>query len=276
MRRYSGTLSFFRKAAILSVFVFAVFISSPALRPAGAQDVLKVGGDCTYPPFTYKDSSGRLQGFDIDIAEEIARRLGKTMQHQCVAWDGLIPGLMVGKYDVIIAAMDITPERARRVDFSLPYYRAPSAFVGLKSAAPAQLGTNGRLAADFVKGKAVGVLRASIYEKYLQQAYPGLVLTRYGTIDDALMDLKAGRVDLVFTDMPKIESDFLDKADNSAFAFIGPKIEDYAVLGEGSAVVLRKGNDGLRDKVNAALTAMMRDGAYDKINHKYWPFSVKP
>ncbi|KAA6206414.1 MAG: ABC transporter substrate-binding protein [Candidatus Tokpelaia sp.] len=276
MRWNSGEVCFLKKAVTAALILGAAFMAVFCAQAARAENVLKVGGDCTYPPFTYKDSSGRLQGFDIDIAEEIARRLNMTMQHQCVAWDGLIPGLMVGKYDVIIAAMDITPERARRVDFSLPYYRAPSAFVGLKSAAKAPLDSTGRLAADFVAGKAVGVLRASIYEKYLQKTYPGVNLTRYGTIDDALMDLKAGRIDLVFTDMPKVEADFLHKTDNKDFAFIGPKIEDYAVLGEGSAVVLRKGNTALRDQVNMAVKAMMRDGTYDKINRKYWSFSVKP
>lgn len=275
MRDKRGKAKFLGKAAGLAAVFWAM--AALLLAPAAmAQPALKIGGDCTYPPFTYKDSAGALKGFDVDIADEIARRLDMRPQHQCVTWDGLLPGLMAGKYDVIIAAMDITPERAQRVDFSLPYYRAPSVFVGLHSAAHAPLDKSGKLAPAFMAGKSVGILRASIYEKYLQKTYPDAELTRYDTIDDALMDLKAGRVDLVFTDMPKIEADFLHKPDNADFAYIGPKVEDFAILGGGSAAVLRKGNAALRDKINAALKAMMADGAYDRICRRYWTFSVKP
>jgi len=253
----------------------AVALGAGFAAPAFAADALKIGSDCTYPPFIYKDASGEVKGFEVDISNEIARRLNMQPERQCVTFDGLLPGLMAGKYDVVIAALDATPARAKRVDFSIPYYRAPAAFVGPKSLANAPV-ENGRLAPSFMKGKTVGLLRASIYEKYLEAAYPDAKIARYDTMDDALIDLKAGRVDMTFTDMPKAESDFLDKPGNQDFAFIGPQVMDYAVLGEGSAAAVRKGNAALLAKINAALKAMMADGTYEKINRQYWNFSVKP
>jgi len=274
-------VTFFNKIRAYLVFLFAVspvffYAQAAAAASQPPEQVLKIGADCTYPPFNYKDSSGAWQGFDVDIANEIARRLHMSADHECVTWDGLIPGLMVGKYDVIIAAMDITPERAKRVDFSIPYYRGAAAFVGLKKLENAPVDSSGRLSPDFLKDKQVGILRSSIYEKYLRKTYPGIKLVRYDTMDAALLDLKADRLDLVFTDKSKTESDFLHRAGNKDFAFIGPDVTDYSVLGEGSAVALRKGDDALREKVNAAIKAMMADGTYDQINHKYWSFSVKP
>jgi len=259
----------------LSAAALAVGLAAAAAVGAQAAGALKIGSDCTYPPFIYKDASGRVKGFEVDISDEIARRLDMAPQRQCVTFDGLLPGLMVGKYDVVIAALDATPARAKRVDFSIPYYKAPAAFVGAKSLADAPA-ENGRISPSFMAGKTIGLLRASIYEQYLRNTYPNANIARYDTMDDALMDLKAGRVDMTFTDMAKAESDFLKKPGNQDFTFIGPKIIDYAVLGEGSAAAVRKGNTELLNKINAALKAMMADGTYDKINRQYWDFSVKP
>lgn len=275
-RGYGKAAKYFLAKAALLCFLCAA--AWPAFSPqsaAAADNVLKIGGDCTYPPFIYKDASGAWKGFDVEIGDEIARRLNMRPQRQCVPFDGMLPGLMVGKYDVVIAALDATPERAKRVDFSIPYYRVPDVFVGAKSLADAPV-ANGILAADFLKGKTVGLLRASIFEKYLQNTYPDVALSRYNSMDDVLIDLKAGRIDLAFTDMAKAESDFLHKAGNENFAVIGPEVKDYAAVGEGAAVALRTGNTELLAKINAALKAMMADGTYDKISRKYWDFSVKP
>lgn len=256
-------------------WIIAAFTALLSFSSAFAE-TLTVGLDCTYPPFNYRDSSGQMKGFDVDIANEIAKRLGMEARYLCQSWDGLIPGLLAHKYDVIIAAMDITPERQKRIDFSIPYYLAASRFVGPKSMAYAPVDSDGKLSAHALKGKVVGVLRASIYEKYLAATYKGVELARYDTIDNMLLDLKAGRIDLAFSDGVKLEYDFLNNPKNRDFIFIGSKVDKFKDLGLGSGVGILKGNDALRERINSALSAMFADGAYERINRKYWSFSVKP
>lgn len=259
---------------------FILFLAGGALLPApaaAAEPALKIAaGGCSYPPFAYKDSAGRLRGFEIDIADAIAHYLGREIKHECIRWDGLIPALMAGRIDAIIAAMDATPERAKRVDFSIPYYRAPAAFIGLKILQNAPAAEDGRLAGSFLQDKTVGILRASNFEKYLLKTYSPLALKHYDTTEQMLIDLKAGRLDLAFTDSAQAESDFLSKEGGDKFAFIGAKINDKTLLGAGSAAALRKGNTALLAEINAALQAIMADGTYDKISRKYWSFSVRP
>jgi len=246
-----------------------------AILPVQAE-TLKIGVDCTYPPFHYRDASGQLKGFDVDIANEIGRRLGVELAYVCPTWDALIPGLLAKKYDLIVASMDITPERQKRIDFSIPYFLSVARFVGPKSMANAPLDVNGRLAPEFLKGKVVGLLRASIYERYLSGVYKGVELVRYDSMDNVLLDLKTGRIDLAFTDALKAEYDFPGGAERKDFTLIGPRVEDFEYLGGGSAVGIRKGRGELRERINAALKTMFEDGTYAKINQKYWPFSVMP
>lgn len=260
-------------AAVLWGIAAALFTMGVAF----AGDVLRVGGDCSYPPFIYKDADGRLKGFDVDIAEEIGRRLNKSVERECVAFDGFIPALLADKYDVIIAALDNTPERARRVDFSVPYYRAPAVFAGLKTLSDALPDKSAPLSAAFLKDKKIGILRASVFERYLQKHYSQpLKLIRYDSMDFALIDLRVGRIDLALMDKPKIEEDFLQRPGNEGYGIIGADITDYALLGGGASVAVRKGNAVLLEQINAAIKDMMADGSYDSLTHKYWSFSVKP
>jgi len=256
-------------------WVIAVLASLLAISTVHAE-TLKVGVDCTYPPYHYRDETGQLKGFDVDIAREISKRIGAEFEYICPSWDALIPGLLARKFDLVVASMDITPERQKRIDFSIPYFLSAARFVGPKSMANAPLDADGKLAPEFLKGKVVGILRASIYERYLNAVYKGVQLARYDSMDNVLLDLKTGRIDLAFTDALKAEYDFLGDAGNQDFALIGPRVEDYRYLGGGSAVAMRKGRDALRERINTALRSMFDDGTYAEINKKYWPFSVMP
>jgi len=256
-------------------WVIAAFACLLAVSSVRAE-TLRVGMDCVYPPFHYRDASGRLKGFDVEIANEIGRRLGVSLEFICPAWDALIPGLLARKFDLVISSMDITPERQKRIDFSIPYFLSAARFVWPKSLANAPLDASGKLDPEFLKGKVVGLLRASIYERYLSEVYKDIELVRYDTMDNVLLDLKTGRIDLAFTDALKAEYDFLGDSENKEFAVIGPRVEDFAYLGGGSAVGIRKGRDELRERINAALKDMFEDGTYARINQKYWPFSVMP
>ena len=114
-----------KKIAIILAIIIAW---SLALGSVQAQDKMKVrlGVEGAYPPFSWVDNSGKLQGFDIDIANALC----ETMNAECTMvqqdWDGIIPALLARKYDAIIASMSITEERKKKVDFSNKYYNTPA------------------------------------------------------------------------------------------------------------------------------------------------------
>ncbi|MGT2444876.1 transporter substrate-binding domain-containing protein (plasmid) [Ensifer adhaerens] len=106
------------------VFTFAGLLVGATSSQAAA---LKVAADCTYPPFGYQDANGEIKGFDVDVARAIGRQIGSEVEIICQAWDGMIPGLLAGKYDLISASMSITEERLQEHQFlrSLPLVGRP-------------------------------------------------------------------------------------------------------------------------------------------------------
>lgn len=245
-----------------------------AALPALAREV-RVGSECTYPPFNYRDAKGELQGFDIDIAREIGKRMNADVKFVCQAWDGMIPGLLAGKYDLILASMSITEDRQKSIDFSIPYRSSSGRFAGPKSMASASpVKADGSPDPDAFKGKTVGIQRSSQYERYLMEIFPSVQIARYDTVDNMLLDLKTGRIDAVMAGPIKLSADFLDKPDGANFAFVGPEIDVVKYFGPGVGVGIRKGDTELKNAVDKALAELIKDGTFKQINLKYWKFSV--
>jgi len=235
---------------------------------ADAKKKLRVGTEGAYPPFNLVDKKGQVQGFDIDIAKALCKEMGMDCEFKVQDWDGLIPGLMAKKFDVIIASMSITDERKQKVDFSNKYYQTPARFVAKKGAGMA-------VSKEGLKGKSVGVQRATIHENFVRDMFGDAVIVKaYATQDEANMDLVAGRVDLVIADATVLLGGFINTDAGKGFEFIGPSYVDKKWFGDGVGIALRKGENDLRQKLNKAIDAIRANGVYQKINAKYFDFDV--
>ncbi len=228
---------------------------------------VRIGTEGAYPPFNFLDKAGQLQGFDIDIAKALCEKMKVECTFVAQDWDGIIPSLLANKYDAIIASMSITEERKQRVAFSDKYYNTPGRFVAKRGAAfdvtPAAM-----------KGKAIGAQRSTTHSSYLEDNYKDASIKLYATQDEANLDLASGRLDAVLADST-VMYEWLEKTDEGkCCAFIGNPIADPKWFGEGAGVALRKEDKDLAEMFNKAIAAIRADGTYEKINKKYFPFSI--
>lgn len=236
---------------------------------------IKVGVQCTYPPFNYRDASGTLKGFEVDIAREVGRRMKADLQFVCLGFDGLIPALLSKKIDIIASSLSITEARKKSIDFSLPYRASTARFVGRKGSGLHPVTADNAPNPAALKGKTVGVQRATTNDAFLAGEMPDTEIARYDSAENMLLDLVAGRVDLVLVSPIKVQMDFLDKPEGKNYEFVSPELEMPKYFGDGVAVGLRKG-DPARDEINTALRGMFDDGTFKAINKNYWTFSVLP
>ena len=229
---------------------------------------IRIGVDPAYKPFTYKTDDGKLAGFDIDIAHALCNELKARCTFIEQNWDGIIPALNARKFDAIISSMSITDERRRAVDFTDRYYNTPTRIV---AKAQSIAGTP-----ESLKGKKVGVLKASVQERYakLVLAPAGADVVSYDTQEQVYLDLKSGRLDATVADAVESNEGFLKTPDGRGFGFVGPELTDPKYFGYGAGIAIRKSDSDLRDKLNAAIKAIRANGTYKKINDSYFTFDV--
>ena len=232
-----------------------------------AQDKVRIGTEGAYPPFNFFDANGELQGFDVDIAKALCDEMGVECEFVAQDWDGIIPALLANKYDAIIASMSITEERKEKVDFSNKYYSTPPAMIvpndsDLAAADPAALA-----------GKAVGAQSATTHATYLEDKYTDASIRLYATQDEANLDLVSGRLDAVVADSVVL-TEWLATEDGACCKVLAALPNDPAYFGDGAGIAVRKGEDELREKFNAAIEAIRANGTYEEISSKYFDFSV--
>ena len=177
------------------------------------------------------------------------------------AWDGIIPALVSKKIDLIIGSMSITEERLKTIDFSEKYFNTPAYVVGSKmmkfGSTPAEL-----------KGKVIGVQTATTHAAYATKHYKDSKIKQYQTQDEINQDLISGRIDATQADSLAMV-DFLESKEGKACCDLkGPAVDDPAILGRGVGVGMRKGNDELKAKINAAIKAIRANGKYQAITKK--------
>jgi arginine/ornithine transport system substrate-binding protein len=255
-----------RKSIITIITVVAVLI----VGNATAKDWKKVriGTEGAYPPFNFIDKKGQLQGFDIDIAKALCEAMGVECEFVTQDWDGIIPGLLAKKYDSIIASMSITEERKKKVDFTEKYYMTPAKFVTKK-------GAGIEISKEGLKGKTVGVQRATVAENFLRDKFGDTVkIKSYATQDEVNMDLISGRIDLAIADSVVLLGGLLETEKGKDYEFVGPGFSDKKWFGDGIGIAVRKGEDDLRKMFNKAIKEIRANGTYQKINAKYFDFDV--
>ncbi len=220
-----------------------------------------------YPPFAEKGADGNWKGWEIEIANAICAAMNEKCEWVEVAWDGIIPALLAKKFDVIISSMSITEERMKTIDFTDKYYDTPAVMVAPKNSAAD--GTP-----DSVKNKIVGVqvstTHANYAEKHLQSSVAKI--KTYQTFDEHNQDLVAGRIDAVIGDSLAMQP-FLD-SDAGKCCEVKGKLVDTAVFGPGVGGGMRKEDDDLQQKFNAAIKKIREEGTYDAISKKYFTFDI--
>lgn len=253
----------------LPALLLALGATLSAFAPAAmAQDgkTLRLGIDPNYPPMDSKTPDGKLAGFDVDLGNEICRRLNTHCQWVELEFSGMIPALQARKIDGIMSTMAITEKRLKQIDFSNKLFQFKSRLVARK-------GVQLQASADGLHGKRLGVQAGSQFESYALAHWQksGVTVVAYQGQDQVLADLVNGRIDAVLLGAVEAEYGFLKKPQGRDFAFVGEPIS----LGDrGVGIGLRKASVDLKARIDAAIAEMRRDGTYQRIAAKYFDFDV--
>lgn len=236
----------------LSLLLILATLVATACQPKAKK--LIVGTSADYEPFEYLDQDGNFTGFDIELMEEIARRLDMELEWQDIAFDGLIGSLQSGKIDAIIAAMSATPERQVQVDFTKPYFIGADAII-VAAGSGIVINRNEDMA-----GYRVGVQSGTIQEEWVDANIDAEVM-RYERAEQAIMDLRSGRIDIVAMDY------------YAAASFVAQGGIEIALqtefAGEHMSIAVKKGNTDLRDRMNTIIDELYAEGFIDALAAKY-------
>ena len=230
---------------------------------------LRIGIEAAYPPFAMKTPEGAITGFDYDIGNALCEEMKVKCQWIEQEFDGLIPALKVRKFDAVLSSMSITEERKKSVDFTGKYYHTP-AKLAMKA------GTELKDPLVDLKGKKVGVQRASIYDRYATEVFApaGVEVVRYSSQNEIFLDLASGRLDATLADVVNIDDGFLKTDAGKGFALVGPDYTEEKYFGNGVGIAVRKGDKALADKISAAILAIRANGKYKEVQDKYFQFNV--
>ncbi|MBL0691052.1 MAG: transporter substrate-binding domain-containing protein [SAR324 cluster bacterium] len=227
---------------------------------------IRIGTEGAYPPFNFVDKDGKLVGLEIDFAKALCAELKVTCTFHAQDWDGIIPALLAKKYDVIIASLSITDDRKKTIEFSMPYYTTPNRFVVHKTS-PCGLGTE----PNGLTTKTIGVQKATVSENFIVENYKKSGIKSYVTIEEAFLDLKAKRVDLVFNDALSSSNGFLNTPAGKDFNFIGKEYTDPKWFGIGIGAGVRKSDKDLKKLLDKGIKALYSNGKFKKIADSYFP-----
>ena len=244
-----------------ALFFACTFASGAAL----AADTLRFGLEAQYPPFESKSSTGELQGLDIDVGNAVCAAAKMQCKWVETSFDGLIPALQGRKFDAINSAMNATDKRREAIDFTNIIYRVPSVLIARKE--------SGLLPTpESLKGKRVGVLQASIQETYAKVHWEpaGVMIVPYQDQNQVYSDLRSGRLDGTLVLAPAGLTGFLARHEGKGFEFVGQPVRDDKILGGGIAFGIRKGDDALREQLNAAIAKIQADGTVKSLARKYF------
>lgn len=259
-----------QKSRLLVCLFGAASLFLPAAGSAAEETgPLRIAVEGGFPPFNYVDSAGKLQGFDVDVANALCAEAKLTCEFVVQEWTGMIPNLLANRYDAIISSMSMSAERRAKVAFTQKYYDSPSVFVAPK-AAPLR-GTS----PDDVKGLRIGVTAATAQEAYIKRFYKDLSPTVFTASPDLYKGLAEGQVDFIIEDKLAIYDWLANTKAGSCCAFTGEDIKNTEYFGDGAGIAVRPADTALLSTLDAALSAIQSADTYDTINAKYFPFSIR-
>ncbi len=215
-----------------------------------AADTVRMGTEGAYPPYNFINDSGKPDGFEIELGDKLCEIEGLTCTWVTNDWDSIIPNLVSGNYDTIMAGMSITPERDKVIDFTQPYYPpAASAYVGLTADANIKTGV-------------IAAQTGTIQAGYVAES--GAKLMEFATADDTIAAVKNGEADAVFADKDYL-APFV-KESGGEMTFVG---EDVA-LGGGVGMGLRESDGALKAKFDDGISKMKADGSLNELIKKWF------
>ena len=247
---------------------------------------IRIGTEGAYPPWNNLNSAGELEGAEIDFGNEACERMGVTCEWVTQDWDGIIPALLQGKYDIIIAGMSITEERKEKVNFTNGYMTDGARFAVLKDGGLADLNIAGMAKVNLnnaggkeqaaigqliaaMDGKTVCVQSSTIHQNFLEKHMSGAVDVKlYQAVDDHNLDLAAGRCDAVLADVGSI-IDFMESDGGVDVAFTGPTFSG-GVFGDGVGGAVRKEDGDILEMWNDVIMEMSKDGTTAEITKKWF------
>ena len=272
-------------AAALSMFGF--------MHTALAEDAPKsitIATEGAYAPWNFTNADGKLDGLEIELANNLCERMKVKCTIIAQDWDGLIPSLKVGKFDVIMAGMFITPKRLETIDFTQPYAVDPGGFAVAKDSELGKLGVSAEKfnlddeAASkaeieklkpLLKGKVVGVQAATMMLDFVKKYFGDTVEIReYKTTEQHDLDLAAGRVDALFAQRTALAAT-LSKPEFADYTLAGPGFVG-GLFGRGTGAGLRKEDTKLKEMLNAAIDGAIADGTIKRISEKWVKTDVTP
>jgi octopine/nopaline transport system substrate-binding protein len=266
--------------------------SALALGGAVAQEKsVKIATEGAYAPWNFTGAGGKLEGFEIDLANDLCARMKVKCEIVAQDWDGIIPALNAKKYDAIMAGMNITDKRLEVLNFSLPYAVTPHGWGVLKDSPLAKLPGAGDVVSldkdpeaakkaieawkPLLKGKTVGVQGSTVNSQFVETYLKGVVEIReYKTTEQHDLDLTAGRVDAIFAGYGALKAT-QEKPEFKDMVIAGTGMRG-GVLGRGVAVAIRKDDQDLKKAFDAAIQAAAQDGTIKKLSEKWFKIDVTP
>lgn len=218
-------------------------------------DEYTVVSDTSFVPFEFKED-GEYVGFDIDLIHAVADEAGFEINFETTNFDGIIPGLQTGQFDIAIAGIGITEERAEKIDYSDPYYES-----GLRLAVAEDNDSIDGI--EDLDGKTIATRLGSTSAAYIEENIEGAEANQYEQLDQAYLAVENGSVDAILYDAPNVAY-YIQTEGEGKLKMVGElyQAEDYGIA-------ISKGNDELVDAINEALETLKENGEYDEI-HAEW------
>ena len=272
---------------ILKKTIFSVLASLLIVGNVTASDKIKIGTEGAYPPWNSKDASGKLIGFEVELAYSICRYMGKQCEIVEQDWDGMIPALIMRKFDAIMAGMSITAERQKAINFSQGYADEVASLAVMKGSDLEGMdtpeGVNLTLGGSSVKkalktitgalaGKTVCTQTATIHQNFLESGDVGKInLRTYKTQDEVNLDLASGRCDVALAAAVAF-TDYAEKS-GKPVVLVGPTFSGGA-FGNGVGVGIRKDDTELLKAFNKAIEKARKNGDISRIATKWFGFDA--
>ncbi|RZS77813.1 octopine/nopaline transport system substrate-binding protein/arginine/ornithine transport system substrate-binding protein [Phyllobacterium myrsinacearum] len=257
------------------VALFAGVLTFSTASAEAPKSEIRIGTDGSYRPWSGTNAAGELEGFDIELATAACSEMQRKCRFISQPWEGLIPALEQGKYDILVGGISITPQRAKRFSFTQSYGNLPINVAARKSA-----GLNGRKTwPDLklaLKDKTIGVQSGTQSQKFVDAELKGEVTVRlYDNQDSLNLDLLAGRIDAAVAGRsPWI--DFTRSDNGRDVEVLSPDLDfaEFSYLGVGVGGLMRKNEPSLLDDWDKALCALKQRGVVTQISQKWFGFDI--